>query len=124
MRVQAVAPHRATSVLAIASGNTGVGKTSVVANLAFALTKLQKTVLVMDADLGLGNLNTLLSSTPQYREVEIVFQKWHRATQQLLDIEISPLGGIPHDIHVQQAVRQQKTVVDMHPNAQASRAFP
>jgi MinD-like ATPase involved in chromosome partitioning or flagellar assembly len=53
----------------------------------------------------------------------MAFQKLHRATQQLLDIEVSPLGGIPHDMHVQQAVRQRKTVVDMYPNAQASRVF-
>lgn len=116
-------PQRATGVFAIASGKSGVGRTRVVANLAFALAKLQKTVLVMDADLSLGNLNTLSSSTPPYREAGMAFQKLHRATQQLLGIEVSPLGEIPHDMHVQQAVRQQKTVVDMYPNAQASRVF-
>ena len=57
--------HQATRVLAVASGKGGVGKTNVVANLAFALTKLRKTVLVMDANLSLGNLDILLGLTPQ-----------------------------------------------------------
>ena len=66
MKVQPVDKHRKARVLAVASGKGGVGKTNVVANLAFALTKLRKNVLVMDADLGLGNLNILLGLTPLY----------------------------------------------------------
>jgi flagellar biosynthesis protein FlhG len=60
-------------------------------------------------------------ATPQ--EAETVFQKLQHATQQFLDVDIYPLGWIPHDTHVQKAVRQQKAVVEMYPNAQASRAF-
>lgn len=40
-----------------------------------------------------------------------------------LDIEIYPLGWIPHDTYVQKAVRQQRAVVELSLNAQASRAF-
>ena len=237
--------HGATRVFAVASGKGGVGKTNVVANLAFALTKLRKKVLIMDADLGLGNLNILLGLTPQYtiehlfagskglreiiiegpgglrilpassgdqrlthlsreqqlaflaemdsldepadvmlidtgagisanvlyfalaaqeiivvtcpeptaianasafvkvlasehghrnfqllvnavttaQEAEVVCQKLQQATQPFLDSAIYLLGWIPHDRHVQKAVRQQKAVVERYPNAQASRAF-
>jgi flagellar biosynthesis protein FlhG len=66
MKVQPVDKHRKTRVLAVANGKGGVGKTNVVANLAFALTKLRKNVLVMNADLGLGNLDILLGLTPLY----------------------------------------------------------
>jgi MinD-like ATPase involved in chromosome partitioning or flagellar assembly len=125
MGIQAVSPQKATRVFAMASDEGEMGKTSVVANLAFALTKLQKTVLVMDTSSGLRNLNILLCSTPQYRAVESVFQKWHRAAQQLLEVvghrDLLP-GGIPRDIHVPRALRQRKTVVDTYPNAQTSRA--
>ena len=60
MKARSVELHQMTRVFAVASGKGGVGKTNVVANLAFALTTLQMNVLVMDADLSLGNLDILL----------------------------------------------------------------
>jgi len=53
-------------VISVSSGKGGVGKTNVVANLAFALTQLGKKVLVWDADLGLANLDIILGLTPRY----------------------------------------------------------
>ena len=47
-------------VLAISSGKGGVGKTNIVANLSYALSKRGKKVLVVDADLGLNNIDILL----------------------------------------------------------------
>ena len=55
-----------TRVIAITSGKGGVGKTNIVANLGFALTKLNKKVLIFDADLGLGNLDVLLGLAPKH----------------------------------------------------------
>ena len=51
-------------VIAIASGKGGVGKTNIVANLAIALQRRGKRVVVIDADLGLANLDTLLGLNP------------------------------------------------------------
>ena len=53
-------------VISVGSGKGGVGKTNVVANLAFAFTLLGKKVLVFDADLGLANIDVLLGLTPKY----------------------------------------------------------
>lgn len=53
-------------VISFCSGKGGVGKTNVVANLAFAFTELQKKVLVLDADLGLGNIDVLLGLKAPY----------------------------------------------------------
>ena len=53
-------------VIAVTSGKGGVGKTNVVANLGYALTKLDKRVLILDADMGLANLDVLLGLTPKY----------------------------------------------------------
>ena len=47
-------------VLAVSSGKGGVGKTNIVANLSYALSKRGKKVLVVDADLGLNNIDILL----------------------------------------------------------------
>lgn len=53
-------------VLSVTSGKGGVGKSNVVANLAMALAKLDKKVLIIDADLGVGNMDVLLGLSPQY----------------------------------------------------------
>lgn len=52
-------------VLAVTSGKGGVGKTFVSANLATALAKRGHRVLVLDADLGLANLDVVLNLYPK-----------------------------------------------------------
>jgi len=51
---------RAGRVFAITSGKGGVGKTSVSINLAIALAARGKRVIVLDADLGLANVEVLM----------------------------------------------------------------
>src|SRR5262247_2369713 len=53
-------------VFAVTSGKGGVGKTNVVANLAAALALRKKRVMVIDADLGLANLDLILGVRPAY----------------------------------------------------------
>jgi flagellar biosynthesis protein FlhG len=67
----------AMHVIAITSGKGGVGKTSIVANLGFALSKLGKRVLVLDADLGLGNLDVLLGIAPRYNLSHVIKGEKH-----------------------------------------------
>jgi flagellar biosynthesis protein FlhG len=52
-------------VMAVTSGKGGVGKTFVSANLAAALAKRGHKVLVLDADLGLANLDVVLNLYPK-----------------------------------------------------------
>lgn len=54
----------AVKVIAVASGKGGVGKTHVSVNLAYQLARKGKRVLLLDADLGLANVDILLGLRP------------------------------------------------------------
>ena len=56
---------RLARVLAVTSGKGGVGKTFLSANLAAALAQRGERVLVLDADLGLANLDVVLNLYPK-----------------------------------------------------------
>lgn len=61
-----------TRVIAITSGKGGVGKTNIVVNLGFALSRLGKKVIIFDADLGLGNIDVLLGLAPKYNLSHVI----------------------------------------------------
>src|SRR5687768_1431998 len=52
-------------ITAVTSGKGGVGKTFMAANLAAALARRGERVLVLDADLGLANLDVVLNLFPK-----------------------------------------------------------
>ena len=64
--------HLPTRVVAVVSGKGGVGKTMVAANLAAALARAAYRVLVLDADLGLANLDIILNLTPKQTLHEVL----------------------------------------------------
>ncbi|MCM3717140.1 MinD/ParA family protein [Fictibacillus phosphorivorans] len=47
-------------VISVVSGKGGVGKTNITVNLALSLIKMGKRVLVMDLDVGMGNVDLIL----------------------------------------------------------------
>ena len=57
--------HERTEIMAVTSGKGGVGKTFVSANLAAALAERGERVLVLDADLGLANLDVVFNLFPK-----------------------------------------------------------
>jgi flagellar biosynthesis protein FlhG len=57
---------RAAVTIAVTSGKGGVGKTSVVVNLAMALARLRQRVAILDADFGLGSIDVHLGLTPPW----------------------------------------------------------
>src|SRR5262245_24746781 len=59
-------PPRTTRSLVFTSGKGGVGTSNLVLNLAIALGELGQRVLVVDADLGLANLDLLCGLAPRY----------------------------------------------------------
>ncbi|NOR10673.1 MAG: AAA family ATPase [Desulfovibrionaceae bacterium] len=58
--------EQATTVYSITSGKGGVGKTAVCANLAYNLALMGKRVLILDADLGLANIDVVFGLSPSY----------------------------------------------------------
>jgi flagellar biosynthesis protein FlhG len=53
-------------VIAITSGKGGVGKTNLAVNLGISLIKLGSRVLLVDADLGLANVDVMLGVIPKF----------------------------------------------------------
>ncbi len=53
-------------VISITSGKGGVGKTNLSVNLACCLAKAGKRVVVLDADLGLANVDVTVGLAPEY----------------------------------------------------------
>lgn len=58
--------------IAITSGKGGVGKTNFVANLAIAMSRLGRKVLVLDADLGLANVDVVYGIRPKYNLYHVI----------------------------------------------------
>lgn len=52
-------------ILSVTSGKGGVGKTSIVSNMAMGLSKLGKKVLIFDGDLGMANVDIFFGVHPQ-----------------------------------------------------------
>jgi len=57
--------HKPVRVIAVSSGKGGVGKTNVSVNLAISLASDGQKVMIMDADLGLANIDVLLGLHPK-----------------------------------------------------------
>jgi flagellar biosynthesis protein FlhG len=83
-------------VISVTSGKGGVGKSNVVSNLAIAMSAQGKKVLIIDADLGLGNLDVLLGLSPAYN-LNHVLSGEKTITDILIDgpagIKIIPAGS-------------------------------
>lgn len=58
--------RRSVRAISVSSGKGGVGKSSIVVNLAVAFDRLGHRVLIIDGDLGLANIHVLLGLTPQH----------------------------------------------------------
>ncbi len=64
--IRAMKNQKPVQVIAVTSGKGGVGKSNVTVNLAVALAQQEQRVMVMDADLGLANIDVLLGLSPGY----------------------------------------------------------
>ncbi len=84
-----MAKPKPVRVIAVASGKGGVGKTNVSVNLALAMTAMGRKVMLMDADLGLANIDVLLGLKPLYNLSHVI-----RGERTLEEILIEGPGGV------------------------------
>jgi flagellar biosynthesis protein FlhG len=63
---------RPVRVIAVTSGKGGVGKTNVSVNLAVSMAQDGKSVVLMDADLGLANVDVLLGLQSNYNLSHVI----------------------------------------------------
>ncbi len=96
MRLPSLRASRSCATIAVTSGKGGVGKTSVVVNLAVALAGMRQRVLVLDADFGLGNVDVSLGLTPTAHLGDVL--SGHRSVQDALvegpmGVTILPAGS-------------------------------
>lgn len=81
--------NRPVRVIAVASGKGGVGKTNVSVNLSIAMAKLNKRVLLMDADMGLANVDIMLGLQTKYNLSHVL-----DGQKTLKEIMVDGPGGI------------------------------
>lgn len=82
-------PSHPIQVIAVTGGKGGVGKTNISVNLSLALAELNKRVILLDADLGLANVDLLLGLRANRNIADVL-----AGDCSLKDILISTTGGI------------------------------
>ncbi len=84
-----MASHHPIKVVAVTGGKGGVGKTNISVNLSIALAELRRRVVLMDADLGLANVDVLLGLKAKYTLADVL-----DGSKTLREILVNGPGGI------------------------------
>ncbi|MHC4660955.1 MAG: MinD/ParA family protein [Planctomycetota bacterium] len=89
LRALAETGRPAAKVVAVTSGKGGVGKTNLASNLAIAAAQLGQKVILLDADLGLANVDIVLDLSPKSTLNDLIAGKYN-----VFDILVEGPGGI------------------------------
>ena len=66
--------RKVSRVITVTSGKGGVGKSTLSVNLAIAMSRMGKKVIILDADFGLANIEVMLGIRPQYNLADLMFR--------------------------------------------------
>lgn len=80
---------RRKRTIAITSGKGGVGKSSIVSNMAYLLGTMRKSTYILDADLALGNIDIMLGMIPKFNIRDLI-----SGTKSMKDIIVEGPFGI------------------------------
>jgi flagellar biosynthesis protein FlhG len=89
MRDRTEGRSKKTRIIAVSSGKGGVGKTNLAINMSIAYARMGKTVIVLDADLGVANVNVILGVIPRYNLYHLI-----RKQKNMSDIILDTSYGI------------------------------
>ncbi len=81
--------HHPIKVVAVTGGKGGVGKTNLSVNLSIALAEMRRRVILMDADLGLANVDVLLGLQAKYTLADVL-----SGAKTIRDVLVNGPGGI------------------------------
>jgi|SRR6185312_4642390 len=79
--------QKTTKTISITSGKGGVGKTTLVANLAYSLAKQGQKVLIFDGDLGMANIDIMFGVKPEGNIMDVL--KGEKSIQEVV-VELAP----------------------------------
>ena len=79
-------PKRKSRIIAVTSGKGGVGKTNISTNMGIAYAKMGKNVIVIDADLGLANVNVMMNIIPKFNLYHVM-KKQKKMSDIIIDTE-------------------------------------
>ena len=98
-------------IITVTSGKGGVGKSNVVINLATVLSRMGKRVLIIDADLGLANIDILLGLKNRFNLQDVVEGRMKLKDIVVLgpaEIKVIPgSSGIPRIANMSSRKRQE-----------------
>ncbi len=94
---------RPVKVIAVTGGKGGVGKTNLSVNLSVALAEMQRRVILMDADLGLANVDVLLGLQARFTLADVL--SGERKVRDILLNGPSGLKVVPASSGVQQMAK-------------------
>jgi len=80
---------RPVQVIAVSGGKGGVGKSNVAVNLSIALSELRRRVVLLDADLGLANVDVLLGIKATHTLADVL-----AGTHSLRDVLVTGPAGL------------------------------
>lgn len=80
---------RPVQVIAVSGGKGGVGKSNIAVNLSIALSEMRRRVVLLDADLGLANVDVLLGIKASHTLADVL-----AGTHSLRDVLVQGPGGL------------------------------
>lgn len=80
------AANHNTRIIVVTSGKGGVGKTNIATSMGIAYAQMGKKVIVLDADLGLANVNVMMNILPQYNLYHVM-RKQKKLSEIILDTD-------------------------------------
>ncbi|MEM7503273.1 MAG: MinD/ParA family protein [Pseudomonadota bacterium] len=110
-RLKAVINRAPADVIAVTSGKGGVGKTNVATNIAVALGRTHREVMLLDADLALANVDVLLDLQPRFNLSHVVNGE--------VDLDSTVLDG-PRGIKIVPASSGNISMIDLPATARAA----